>query len=142
MTIASATTSAAALPAATPSRARLWTGRVVTALIVLLLIVDSGAKLVEAEPTVRASIQLGFDPAVTSGIGALLALCTLVYILPPTAGLGAVLLTGYLGGAVAIHLRAGSGTFPIVFALSVAALAWLGLVLREPGLLRALFRRA
>jgi len=141
MTIATST-APAALSGATPSKARLWTGRVITALIVLLLVVDAGAKLVEAKPSVQGSIQLGFDPSVTFGLGALLTLCTLVYVVPRTAGLGAVLLTGYLGGAVAIHLRAGNGAFPIVFSLAVGALAWLGLILREPGVLRALWRSA
>ena len=131
-----------AVPVAAPSKVRLWTGRVITFLIVLLLVVDAGAKLLEAKPSVRGSIQLGFDPSVTFGLGLLLSVCTLFYVVPRTAAFGALLLTGYLGGAVAIHLRAGSGTFPIVFSLSVGALAWLALVLREPGVLRAFWRRA
>lgn len=139
---ATATETAPARPAATPSKARHWTGRIVTAIIVLLLVVDSGAKLLGAEPSVKGSIQLGFDPSVTFGLGLLLALCTLVHVVPRTAGLGAVLLTGYLGGAVAIHLRAGNGVFPIVFSLSVGALVWLGLVLREPAVLLALLGRS
>jgi hypothetical protein len=142
MTTATVTASTPALPVETPSGARLWTGRVITALIVLLLAADSGGKLLEAKPSVKGSIQLGFDPAVTFGLGALLALCTLVYVVPRTAGFGAVLLTGYLGGAVASHLRAGNGTFPIVFSLTVGALVWLGLILREPAVLRALMGRS
>ena len=142
MTTATVTATAPAVPVAAPSKVRLWTGRVITFLIVLLLVVDAGAKLLEAKPSVRGSIQLGFDPSVTFGLGLLLSVCTLFYVVPRTAAFGALLLTGYLGGAVAIHMRAGSGTFPIVFSLSVGALAWLGLVLREPGVLRAFWRRA
>lgn len=115
-----------------PSKPRLWTGRVLTALTVLFLAVDSGAKILEAEPAVKGSIQLGFAPSATFGIGILLAACTLIYLVPRTAGLGAVLLTGYLGGAIAIHVRAGNGAFPIGFTLAVGALIWLALLLREP----------
>jgi hypothetical protein len=67
----------------------------------------------------------------------ILITCTLLYIIPRTSVLGAILLTGYLGGAVASHLRVGSGAFPIVFPIIFGALVWGGLFLRD-GRLRAL----
>jgi hypothetical protein len=68
------------------------------------------------------------------GIGVLLLVCTAIYSIPKTAVLGAILLTGYLGGATAIHVRAASGAFPIAFSVVFGVLAWVGLVLREPRL--------
>jgi len=130
-----------ASPVKAPRRALLWTGRVVTLLTVLFLIFDSGAKILEAGPAVKGSIQLGFPAAATAGIGVLLALLVLLYVVPRTAVVGAVLLTGYLGGAVAIHVRAGNGAFPIVFTLAFGALVWAGLALRRPEVPRALLGR-
>jgi len=124
-----------------PRRALLWTGRVVTLLTALFLAFDSGAKILEAEPAVKGSIQLGFPASATAGIGVLLALLVVLYVLPRTAVVGAVLLTGYLGGAVAIHVRAGNGAFPIVFTLAFGALVWAGLALRRPEIPRALLGR-
>lgn len=127
--------------AKSPTRALLWTGRVVTCVTVLFLAFDSGAKLLEAEPAVKGSIQLGFPATATAGIGVLLALLVLLYVVPRTAAVGALLLTGYLGGAVAIHVRAGSGAFPILFTLAFGGLVWAGLALRRPEIPRALLGR-
>lgn len=124
-----------------PRGALLWTGRVVTLLTVLFLAFDSGAKIFEAGPAVKGSIQLGFPATATAGIGVLLALLVLLYVVPRTAVVGAVLLTGYLGGAVAIHVRAGNGAFPIVFTLAFGGLVWAGLALRRPEVPRALLGR-
>jgi len=124
-----------------PRGALLWTGRVVTLLTVLFLAFDSGAKIVEAGPAVRGSIQLGFPASATVGIGGLLALLVLLYVVPRTAVAGAVLLTGYFGGAVAIHLRAGNGAFPIAFTLAFGGLVWAGLALRRPEVARLLSGR-
>jgi len=124
-----------------PRGALLWTGRVVTLLTVLFLAFDSGAKIVEAGPAVEGSIQLGFPASATAGIGGLLALLVLLYVVPRTAVAGAVLLTGYLGGAVAIHLRAGNGAFPIAFTLAFGGLVWAGLALRRPEVARLLSGR-
>jgi hypothetical protein len=89
----------------------------------------------------EASEQLGIPASTILGIGALLLTCTVIYVIPRTAVLGAILLTGYLGGATAIHVRAESGAFPIVFSLAFGLLVWLGLLLREPRLLRTMLLR-
>jgi hypothetical protein len=74
-------------------------------------------------------------------IGLLLLACTLIYVIPRTTILGAILLTGYLGGAAATHVIQRSGAFPIAFAIGFGVLVWAGLILREPRLVRWLFRR-
>jgi len=79
-------------------------------------------------------VKLGLPPHTVRGIGIVLLACTAIYATPQTAVLGAILLTGYLGGAAAIHVRAGSGAFPVTFSIAFAVLAWVGLVLREPRL--------
>jgi hypothetical protein len=80
---------------------------------------------------VDASAKLGYGAGLTLGIGILELACLAVYLFPRTAPLGALLLTGYLGGAVATHLRAGSPLFSVVFPLLLGALLWGGLALRE-----------
>jgi hypothetical protein len=127
--------------AAAPTRGRLWTGRILGAFTSLFLALDSLAKLLEFEPAVKGSAQLGFAASATIPIGILLAACLAVYLVPRTAILGAVLLTGYLGGAVAIHVRAGNGVFPVAFTLGVGAFVWIAIALREPGLVRWLGAR-
>lgn len=116
------------------SSGRLWTGAILTGLVVLFLAVDGTAKLFQPAPVVEASEKLGLSRDATLGIGVVLIACTAVYSIPRTAVLGAILLTAYLGGAVAIHVRARSGAFPVAFSIAFAVLAWIGLVLREPRL--------
>src|SRR5215510_2196041 len=90
------------------SKSRLWTGRVLSGLAVLLLLVDGSMKLSKPTVVVEATRQLGYPESQIPGIGILLLACTLLYIFPRTAILGAVLLTGYFGGAVASQLRVGN----------------------------------
>ena len=116
------------------SNGRLWAGGIITGLVVLFLAVDGAAKVIQVAPVVEASGKLGFSRDSILGIGIVLLACTTIYSIPPTAVLGAILLTGYLGGAAAIHVRAGSGAFPVTFSIAFAVLAWVGLVLREPRL--------
>ena len=123
------------------SNALHWVGIAVTGLAILFLAFDGVAKVARVAPVVEASEKLGIPAYATAGIGVLLLACTTVYAIPPTAVLGAVLLTGYLGGATAIHLRAGSGAFPIVFSVAFGVLVWTGLVLREPRLLWTILLR-
>jgi hypothetical protein len=73
-------------------------------------------------------------PNTTIPVGLLLLLCTAIHLIPKTSILGAILITGYLGGAIAIQLRAAAGAFPIIFSAAFAVLIWVGLVLREPRL--------
>ena len=121
-------TSASTAPVA---GSRSWTGRVLTALAVLFLGFDGVIKVLQLGPAVDGSVQLGFPADLTLGLGLLLLACLAVHVLPRTAPLGAVLLTGYLGGAVASQVRIEAPLFPIVFPLIVGALLWGGLYLRD-----------
>jgi hypothetical protein len=116
------------------SKVALWAGRVFSGLVVAFFIFDGSIKLVPLEPVFESMEGLGF--AVTAGLarglGALLLTCTLLYAWPRTALVGAVLLTGYLGGAIAIQLRAGSPVFShLLFGVYVGVLMWAGLLLRD-----------
>lgn len=113
-------------------------GWVVSGLVILFLVFDGATKVLQVAPVLEACARLGLTAGMAAGIGALLLACTAVYAAPRTAVLGAILLTAYLGGAVAIHVRGGSGWFEIAFATAFGGLAWLGLVLRDPRLLRTI----
>ena len=113
------------------SKRRLWAGRITSALPALFLLVDGAMKLVKPEPVVTATVALGYAESVILPLGALLLTCTILYLIPRTAVLGAILLTGYLGGAVATHVRVGQGPFEILFPVVLGALLWGGLVLRD-----------
>jgi hypothetical protein len=118
-------------PFAGSSRA-LWTGRVLSGLAVLFLIFDSVGKLLQVPPVVAGSLQLGYPADLVFSLGVVLLSCVLVYLIPSTAVLGAVLLTGYLGGAVATHVRVGNPLFShSLFPTYVAAFVWGGLFLRD-----------
>jgi hypothetical protein len=98
----------------------------------LFLLVDGAMKLAKPAFVVEATVQLGYPERVIVGIGVVLLACTLLYVAPRTAVLGAILLTGYLGGAVATHVRVGNGLFNILFPVILGALLWGGLALRDP----------
>ena len=117
-----------------PSKAALWTGRILSGLIGLFLLFDAVGKLAQPEPVVEATVKLGYPANVLTGLGITLAVCTVLYLIPQTAVLGAILLTGYFGGAVASHVRAGEGVMPATFAVGFGVITWLGLYLREPRL--------
>lgn len=117
------------------SNCATWAGWIITGLVILFLAFDGVTKIIKVAPVVEAAEKLGVPQHKLLGIGVVLLACTAIYTIPQTAVLGAILLTGYLGGAVAIHARAGSGAFPIVFSIAFGVLAWVGLVLREPQLL-------
>ena len=125
----------------TSSSALTWTGGILSTLLILFLVFDGVTKVIQVTPVVEASEKLGLPRGTIVGIGLLLLACTAVYAVPTTAVLGALLLTGYLGGAIAIHVRAGSGVFPIVFSAAFGVIAWAGLILREPRLLGAILLR-
>jgi hypothetical protein len=115
-----------------PPRTRLRAGLILTALAVLFLTFDTLIKVAALAPAVEGTIALGYPASAVRVIGILELLCLAAYLYPPTAVLGAVLFTGYLGGAVATHLRAGSPLLThILFPLYVAGLVWGGLYLRE-----------
>jgi hypothetical protein len=103
-----------------------------SALPALFLFVDSIGKLVKPAPVVEGTVQLGYPESVLLGLGLVLITCTVLYVIPRTAVLGAILLTGYLGGAIATHVRVASPLFShILFPVYVAVLIWGGLYLRD-----------
>ena len=114
------------------SKRRLWTGRIMSALPALFLLIDGVGKLVKPAPVVQGTVQLGYPEIVLLGLGIVLLSCTALYVVPRTAILGAILLTGYLGGAIATHVRVGSPLFShILFPFYLAVLLWGGLYLRD-----------
>jgi uncharacterized protein YndB with AHSA1/START domain len=116
------------------SKKMLWAGRIVSALPVLMLLFSGVMKLVKPAPVMEGFAHLGYPESLALGLGILELACTVVYLLPRTSVLGAVLLTGYLGGATATHVRIGEPTFAPVL---LGVLVWGGLYLRD-GRLRAL----
>ena len=118
-------------PAVPVSKKMLWVGRIMSALPALFLLFDGGAKLIQPAPVVEGTVKLGYPVSVILGLGIVLLASTLLYILPRTAVLGAILLTGYLGGAVASNLRIQEGWFAILFPVFFGALIWGGLYLRD-----------
>ena len=126
---------------ATFSRNMPRTGHAVSALPVLFLLVDAVMKLFKPDVVVAATTELGYQERVIVPLGIVLLTATVLYIIPRTAILGAVLLTGYLGGAVATHVRVDGGAFPILFPVIVGGLLWLGLYLRDSRV-RAFIRTA
>lgn len=120
---------------------RARAGRVITGLVVAFLVFDGGTKVLRVTPVLEACARLGLGPERVVAIGALLLACTALYAIPRTAVLGAILVTGYLGGAVATHVRAGSSLFETVFPVGVGGLAWLGLALRDPRLVWTMLAR-
>jgi hypothetical protein len=116
------------------SKGLLWAGRALSTLSVLFLAFDAVAKVLMVAPVVEASRQLGLPVGAIPGIGIVLLACTALYALPRTAVLGAVLLTGYLGGAVATHVLTSGPVFSVVFPVLLGVVVWGGLYLREPRL--------
>lgn len=117
---------------ATPvSKTRLWTGRIISAIPALFLLMDGVMKLFKPAVVVEATVKLGYPESVITGLGIVLLACTVLYVIPRTAILGAILLTGYLGGAVATHVRVGEGAFPVLFPVIMGVLIWGGLWLRD-----------
>jgi hypothetical protein len=114
------------------SRKRLWAGRIISGLAVAFLTFDTAIKLVQAGPALEGTVQLGWQASSVLVIGLIEALCLVAYLVPRTAVLGALLWTGYLGGAIATHLRLGNPLFShTLFPIYVALLLWGGLYLRD-----------
>ena len=113
------------------SNKTLWVARIVSGLAALFLLVDGTAKLFKPAFVVDANVQLGYSESTIIPIAVVLIICTILYLIPATSVLGAILLTGYLGGAVATHVRAGSPLFPILFPVVIGILIWLGVYLRD-----------
>lgn len=113
-------------------KGRLWTGRILSILVVLFLLFDAGIKFTHAPMMVQAANQLQLSMQVMHLIGIILLICTVLYAVPRTAALGAVLLTGYLGGAVMIQLKVANPAFETVFPVIFGVIVWAALILRRP----------
>jgi DoxX-like family len=116
---------------------------VLTTIVALFLTFDTVLKVLQLGPAVKATTDLGYPTATLLPLGIVELVCLALYLVPQTSVLGAILLTGYLGGAIATHVRAGSPMFShTLFPLYVALMLWGGLYLREPRLAELLpFRR-
>lgn len=114
---------------------RVWTGRVISGLCVLFLLFDAIAKITLNIHSVEGTTQLGWSAGAVQPIGVVLLVSTVLYIIPRTSIIGAVLLTGYLGGAIATMARI---SMPYFFPLIFGILVWVGLYLRHEGLRKIL----
>ena len=99
-------------------------GRIITGLVTVFMIFDGVTKLLKVEPVLKAAAQLGFSVQTIVGIGTIALACTLFYLIPRTSILGAILLTGYLGGATAIQLHVGNPLFETLFPVIFGVLVW------------------
>jgi len=112
-------------------KASLWTGRIISTLIILFMLFDGGAKVVRFAPYVEGTVKAGFADNLVVPLGIVSLVCAILYAIPQTSILGGILLAAYFGGATATHVRLGQPFwFPIVFGI----LTWLALYLREPRL--------
>jgi hypothetical protein len=125
---------------ASSSKTALWAGHILSGVIVFFLLFDSALKLMKAPAAIQGTAQLGFQPNVLAGLGITLLCSVLLYAIPRTSVLGAILLTGYLGGAVATQVRVNNPLFSYTLApVYLGILIWLALYLRLPRL-RAVLR--
>ncbi len=111
------------------SKKMLWAGRITSALPVLMLLFSGIMKLVKPAGVVEGFTRLGYDESLAVGLGIVELGCTVLYLIPRTSVLGAILLTGYLGGAIATHVRIGDPQF--FFPIILGVLVWGGLYLRD-----------
>ena len=124
----------AVTPAPNVSKGGLWTGRLISGLVVLFMLFDCITKILRLAQVVDATVKVGYPASTVLPIGVTLLICVILYIIPRTSILGAVLIVGYLGGAVATNVRASQPAFNSAFAITFGVLTWLGLYLREPRL--------
>ena len=120
--------------AAQPARmstTTLWTGRLLSAFVILFLLLDYTMKVLNLPAAIEATTGLGYPEAAVRGIGVLGLVCLTLYALPRSAVLGAILLTGYLGGAVATHVQSESTLFSALFPAVFGLFLWGGLFLRD-----------
>ena len=109
-------------------KARILTGRIISIICILFLLFDALAKVFKESHSVSGTLAFGYTENHVPVIGIILLICTIIHIIPRTAIIGAILLTGYLGGAVAVMLRTGT---PFYFPVLMGVLIWLGLYLRD-----------
>lgn len=125
------------------SKKALWTGRILSGLAVLFLLFDATGKLLQIPEAQQGTMELGYPVSVLFGLGVVQLACLAVYLVPRLSVMGAILWTGYLGGAVATHVRVGNPLFThTLFPVYIATLLWLGLWLRDERLRAVLPVRA
>jgi DoxX-like family len=117
--------------AVSAGKGAVWTGRVLSTLAVLFMLLDAAGKFVMPAGVVQAFQRLGFPLSLGPGVGVLILVCTAAYVVPRTAVFGAVLLSAFFGGAVAIQMRAGSPMFETVFPVIFGVIVWAGVYLRD-----------
>lgn len=123
----------------TISKPRLWTGRIMSAIVILFMLMDGVMKFVKPEPVIKSAAELGYQDHHIVWMGALALLGTILYAIPQTAILGIVFLTGFWGGAINTHFRLDAPLFShLLFPVYLAILGWGGLWLRDARL-RAIF---
>jgi|SRR5580692_50351 hypothetical protein len=114
------------------SKKMLWTGRAISGLITVLLLMDAVMKIAQVAPVMEGTVKVGYPASAVLPIGIILLLCLICYVIPRTAVLGAILLTGYLGGAVATNFRISTPLFSyILVPVYVGVLVWGGLFLQD-----------
>ena len=113
------------------SKVSLWAGRIIGALAILFLIFDGGIKVMQMPQAVEPTVKFGFAASMVLTLGILELACLVLYIIPKTSVLGAILMTGYLGGAMATQVRVGAEPFSIVFPIIIGAMVWGALFLRS-----------
>ena len=119
------------IPPPRSSPALVWTGRVISALPVLALLMSASMKFGNSPEMAKGFEHLGWPMKLAIGLGIVEISCTVLYVIPQTAVLGAILLTGYLGGAVATHARVGDPIGNVATPIVLGVLVWLGLYLRD-----------
>lgn len=118
----------------TISKKRLWAGRILSGAAALFCLMDGGMKLFKPPFVVKATLELGYPESAIVGIGVVLLACTILYLIPRTAIMGAVLLTGYFGGAVATYVRISGPLFNTLFPVLFGCSVWGGLYLHDKSL--------
>ena len=115
----------------TTAKPMLWVGRVISALAILFLIFDCVVKVMQMPQAVEPTVKFGYAASLVPVLGILELACLVLYVIPQTSVLGAILMTGYLGGAVATQVRVGAEPFSLIFPFIIGALIWGGLFLRD-----------
>lgn len=114
------------------SNRAIWAGRIISGVVIAFLLLDGIMKLIPLNIVLETSEQLGIPTTLARLLGVLTLACTILYAIPRTSVLGAILLTGYLGGAIYTHLRVGSPLFThILFGVYLGLMIWGGLYLRD-----------
>jgi hypothetical protein len=111
------------------SKAGVWSGRIVSAVVIVFMLFDGAIKVLKLAPAVEGTTRLGYPAGLVLPIGIVALGCTLLYAIPKTTILGAILLTGYMGGATATQVRLEDPWF--FFPVAIGGLAWLGIFLRD-----------